>query len=176
MQFKRFFSWSQRPKEAGEAYIALLAAARNPFFFRELAVPDTLDGRFELIMLALALLHHRLAAIDGSEPFRAALSEAFFEDMERALRELGVLYPDKRLKKMATAYAGRIQAYHTALGDTEALKAALARNLYGTVADGDVALLTRTATVVQRLRDALNTAPDATILNGHYVWPEPLAG
>lgn len=163
------------PASAGAAYIALLGAARNPFFFGRWAVPDTLDGRFELIVLHLALLQHRLREIAGAKPFAQGISEAFINDMDRALRELGVLNPGRRIKRMSKAYHGRLQAYGVALTDHEQLKAALARNLYGTVAEGDVAVLDTVARYMQALAADLARAPDETIFNGAYAWPEPSA-
>src|ERR1700712_2870681 len=82
-----------RPPEAvAETYIALVAAARNPFFYTELKVPDSIDGRFDLIVLHLFLLQHRLIAhkTPENESFAQFLSEAFFADMDSSLREIGV--------------------------------------------------------------------------------------
>lgn len=135
-------------------------------------MPDTLDGRFELIVLHLVLLQTRLASIAGSAPLAEGLTQAFLDDMERALREMGVLYPLKRLKKMGQAYAGRAGAYQAGLQHREALKTALARNLYGTVTDGDVALLDRAADCVMHYWDSLNQAADATLMDGIYAWAD----
>ena len=169
---QRFFSVKPRPKAADAAYIALLEAARNRFFFETLSVPDTLDGRFELIILHLVLLQKRLSEIEGSAALAEGLTQAFFDDMERALREMGVLYPDKRLKKMGQAYAGRALAYQTGLQNLEALKSALARNLYGTLHDGDVALLARAAAIVMTLWHTLSAADHATLMDGSYRWAD----
>src|SRR3954469_17643296 len=79
------------PETARAAYIALLAQARNPFFFERLGVPDTLDGRLELIVLLLFLLRQRLHAVPQAFPVARGLSEEFFADMDRSLRELGVI-------------------------------------------------------------------------------------
>ena len=193
-----------RPPEAvTSTYIALVAAARNPFFYTALKVPDTLDGRFDLIVLHLFLLQHRLissAAMrseDGpSEPERSErggaaagepaptreaqqsfaqfLSEAFFADMDSSLREIGVADTgvSHRIKKMGKAYHGRLQAYSAALGDATALRAALVRNLYGTVQEGDVNVLDRLATYVEKTSAALAATDAATILNADYHWPD----
>lgn len=192
------------PEQVASTYIALVAAARNPFFYTDLTVPDTLDGRFELIVLHLFLLQHRLVA-DGavrskdgpSEPERSErggavaggvfaptreaqqsfaqfLSEAFFADMDRSLRELGVADTgvSHRIRKMGKAYHGRLQAYAAGLGDATNLRAALARNLYGTVADGDVNALDRLARYVEKTSAALATTDTATITDARYTWPD----
>ncbi len=196
-----------KPPAAVEAtYIALVAAARNPFFYTELKVPDTLDGRFEMIVLHLFLLQHRILFTEGDlvpfprpkagvtpaasgstnglrtpiahverETFCRFLSEAFFNDMDRSIRELGVADTgvSHRIKKMGKAYHGRLQAYTSGLGDAQGLRAALARNLYGTVAHGDVTALDRLACVVEKMTELLSHTDIAIILQGQYVWPHP---
>ncbi|MDX2095075.1 MAG: ubiquinol-cytochrome C chaperone family protein [Alphaproteobacteria bacterium] len=167
-----------KPPAGVEAtYIALLAAARNPFFYEDLGVPDTLDGRFELIVLHLFLLQHRLVeprADTTTTAFAQFLSEAFFNDMDNSLRELGVADTgvSKRIKKMGAAYHGRLQAYSAGLADATVLRAALARNLYGTVAQGDVALLDRLGRYVETMAARLAQSEVDVILRGAYVWPD----
>lgn len=172
-------SWFQRAENstADTCYIALLAQARNPFFFDRMGVPDTLDGRFELIVLHLWLMQSRLREANNAdaEAFSQGLVEAFFNDMERSLRELGVADTGLkyRIKAMATAYHGRLQAYSAAQAERDAFCSALARNLYGTVADGDPAHLTAMAEYCARARTALATLPIISLENGPYPWPSP---
>lgn len=160
--------------QARAAYIALVAAARNRFFFTTLGVPDTLDGRFEVMVLHMFLMQHRLRASDPE--FARYLSEVFFEEMDASIRELGigdsgVLH---RVKRMGKAYHGRLQAYADGLAkDDEVLKAALVRNLYGTVAEGNLAQLDAAAHYLRRMH-VLLTATDSTALtSGDYEWPAP---
>ncbi|HEV2302814.1 MAG TPA: ubiquinol-cytochrome C chaperone family protein [Stellaceae bacterium] len=126
------------PEAAALAYARVVEQARQPRLFTDYGVPDTLDGRFELICLFAFLYLHRLKS---ERPHSAALSQAFFDtlfaDMDRSLRELGTgdLRVGREIRRMAEALYGRIRAYEAGLeGDDEALGAALARNLYGTVA------------------------------------------
>ena len=185
-----------KPPEAVNAtYIALVKAARNPFFYTELKVPDTLDGRFELIVLHCFLLQHRLIATPAEqgersteshnallapESFSQFLSEAFFYDMDSSIRELGVADTGvaHRIKKMGKAYNGRLLAYTSGLSDATALRAALARNLYGTIAQGDVEALNRLAIYVEKMTAQLAATDTTTITNGQYVWPDaaPIIG
>lgn len=123
---------------AGLAYLRAVEEARRPLLFTDYSVPDTLDGRFELICLFAFLYLYRLKS---ERPRSAALAQAFFDtmfaDMDRSLRELGTsdLRVGREVRRMAEAFYGRIRAYEAGLdGDDEALCAALARNLYGTVA------------------------------------------
>src|ERR1700682_3201497 len=125
-------------REAAErAYGRIVEHARQPGFFIDGGVPDTLDGRFELVCLHAFLYLHRLKA---ERPEASQLCQSFFDrmfaDFDRALREIGTgdLSVGKQVKRMARAFFGRIRAYEEGLaGDDSALSAALARNLFGTV-------------------------------------------
>lgn len=165
------------PPGVDATYITLVAQARNPFFYTALAVPDTLDGRFEMIVLHLFLLQHRLLEEPQAQRFAQQLSEAFLRDMDRSVRELGVADTGvgKRIKRMGKAYHGRLQAYRAGLADPIALRAALARNLYGTVAEGDVRVLAGMADYLQAQARALAAAPMTDITEGTYRWPSPPA-
>jgi cytochrome b pre-mRNA-processing protein 3 len=117
-------------------YTEAVAAARNPALFAEIGVPDTLDGRFDLINLHVALLVRRLRA--DPDPRGAALAQAVFDamfaDMDLNLREMGVsdMVVGKRVKRMWEAFHGRAVAYEAPLdaGDGAALAEALARNVW----------------------------------------------
>lgn len=166
--------FASAPLEGVEAtYIALVRQARNPFFYTTRGVPDTIDGRFEMMVLHLFLLQHRLAATH--EEFARQLSEQFFADMDRTIREFGVMDTGvgKRIKRMGQAYNGRLTAYTHGLGDAQAMRAALARNLYGTVKDGDTALLDGMADYIHAQVTVLQATDDGVILRGDYDWDAP---
>ena len=142
--------------------------SRNPYFYAALGVPDTLDGRFEMLLVHLFLLQDRLRA--EAPEFAQGLSELFFDDMDIALRELGIADSGvaRRIKQMGKAYHGRLQAYATA--DDELLKSALARNLYGTVAAGDPAHLSAMADYIRKHQAALAKVPAEAITGAAYAW------
>jgi cytochrome b pre-mRNA-processing protein 3 len=139
MPFTRLFRRpSAAPLPAEALYLALVRQARRPVFYAELGVPDTLDGRFDAIVLHVALVLLRLKAEgQAGTALGQALFDVLFADMDRSLREMGVgdLGVGKRVKQMGKAVYGRLAAYDQGLaaGDAE-LEAALRRNLYGTVA------------------------------------------
>ena len=112
-------------------YAAAVAAARELSLYATLGVPDTLDGRFDLVTLHAFLLVHRLR--DDPE-LAQAVFDAMFVDMDNNLREIGVsdLSVGKRVRAMWEAFHGRSKAYEAALqtNDSEALAAALARNVW----------------------------------------------
>ena len=127
-------------------YGAAVAAARESFLYQELAVPDTLDGRFDLVGVYAFLLIHRLTAAPdvASAPGPAlaqAVFDAMFSDMDINLREMGVgdLSVGRRVRAMWEAFHGRAKAYATALGDPDpaALESALARNVWRGAPAGD---------------------------------------
>jgi cytochrome b pre-mRNA-processing protein 3 len=130
----------RRPDERDVAglYLLLVERSRAPVFFTRCGVPDTVDGRFDMIVLHAFLLFHRLKG-EGAEA--AALSQALFDhlmgDMDVNLRELGVsdMGVGRKIKRMAKAFYGRVGAYDRALaaGDDAALEEALGRNLFRTL-------------------------------------------
>jgi cytochrome b pre-mRNA-processing protein 3 len=134
------FSGRGAVREAADlAYQRVVEQSRKPVFFAEYGVPDTLDGRFELICLHAFLYLHRLKA---ERPKASQLCQGFFDrmftDFDRALREMGTsdLGVGKQVKRMARAFFGRIRAYEEGLAcDDSVLGSALARNLFGTVSE-----------------------------------------
>ena len=136
---KLFSSARRRDRDAaGRLYAACVTAARAPELFRACGVPDTLDGRFEMVALHLFPVLHRLSVEPGDDPELArGVSESFVTDMDAAMREMGVgdVVVPKRMKKMFSAFAGRVGAYTAALqGGEQALEEAVARNVFP---DGD---------------------------------------
>ncbi len=131
-----FGSSVERPAQA--LYLAVVEQARRSEFYRDSGVPDTIDGRFDMILLHAFLLLRRLRGTGKrGDRLAQALFDAMFADMDRNLREMGVgdLSVGKRVKKMVAAFYGRIAAYDSGLDtDEAALGAALGRNLYGTAA------------------------------------------
>lgn len=178
MVFERLRRRSQRRDVAHRLYESVVAQARRVPFYRDFGVPDTLDGRFELILLHAALVLRRLR---GDGPDGAALGQTMFEvmidDMDRSLREMGVgdLSVGRRVKQMVRAFYGRAAAYETALaGDEAALAAALRRNLYGTVEPeaADVAAL---AGYVRRQARSLDGPAGDALIAGEAAFDAPPA-
>jgi cytochrome b pre-mRNA-processing protein 3 len=124
-----------RHEQAGyELYGDAVAAARDPHLYAALGVPDTLDGRFDLVGLHVFLVIRRVQRLDGGRDLAQAVFDAMFHDMDVNLREMGVgdLSVGKKVKVMWEAFNGRAIAYGAALdaGDQAALAAALVRNVW----------------------------------------------
>jgi cytochrome b pre-mRNA-processing protein 3 len=116
-------------------YGTAVAAARDPHFYVVLGVPDTLDGRFDLVGLHVSLLIRHLRRKPAPGPALAqAVFDAMFGDMDVNLREMGVgdLSVGKRVRAMWEAFHGRATVYDSALDadDVPALEAALTRNVW----------------------------------------------
>lgn len=161
------------PPGAAPLYDGLMRAARQPAFYAELGVADSVEGRLEMLMLYVGLVVHRLAAeADGRETARG-LTELFIDDMQRTLREIG--YDDsglkRRLKKLAGAFYGRMEATAAALaGDrSDALADTLTRNVYGGKADPEHAV--RLAEHVRRFAHSLAETPAAELAAGNLPSP-----
>lgn len=154
MFFKRRRERQHWDNIAAKLYSRMIQQARLPYFYTELNVADTQDGRFDLLALHVGLLVRRLGTADLTQ----ALVDLMFADMDANLRESGVsdLGVGRRVRKLAEAFYGRLQAYGSAIDqkDTAALVQALCRNLYGRAeepAAGTMALYT--LSLAQQLAD-----------------------
>jgi cytochrome b pre-mRNA-processing protein 3 len=159
------------------AYGRIVERARLPLFYTVWGVPDTLDGRFELLALHAFLVLNRLKREhDATAGFAQALFDTMFADLDRALREMGAgdLGVGRRIKAMATGFYGRIAAYEGGLADPPALTAALRRNLYGTAAPSD-RQLAQAADYTRRQAAALAAQPVAALLAGEVAFAAPEA-
>lgn len=138
MALTSLFRRNRHRTVAHAAYVSIVERAREPEFFLRLDVPDTLDGRFEMIAVHMFLVLNRLKADhETTSDFAQALFDAMFADLDRSLREMGAtdIGVGKRVKEMAKSFYGRIKAYEDGLsGDDQVFADALRRNLYGTVA------------------------------------------
>jgi cytochrome b pre-mRNA-processing protein 3 len=111
------FRRSRRRDTISGLYGTIVAQARMPSFYRDYAVPDTLNGRFDLILLHLALLLDRLAQDPALRHLGQAVFDRFCQDMDHNLREMGVgdLAVPKEMRRIGEAFYGRAQAYRAAL-------------------------------------------------------------
>ena len=113
-------------------YGMIVTQAREPLFYRDLGVPDTVNGRFDLLLLHLWLVLRRLKSTEAAAELSQALFDHFCTDMDDNLREMGVgdLTVPKRMQAFGEAFYGRTAAYDLALTDSdEALAQALCKNI-----------------------------------------------
>lgn len=169
--FDRLFRRRRDLDAAAALYAAIVAQARSEAFYRDLGVPDSIDGRFDLVALHVFLAMHRLKRRGGdAQACAARLYDIMVLDFDRTLREMGVGDSGlaRRVTAMVRGVAGRIQAYGAALADPDpgALEVVLDNNVYGTVHHVDPARLTALAAYVRAQRDALEAQPVEALLDG----------
>ncbi|MBV9971305.1 MAG: hypothetical protein JO228_15085, partial [Xanthobacteraceae bacterium] len=156
-------------------YGVIVAQARTPVFYEEFGVADTVDGRFELIVLHLALLTRRLARETEGAALGRMLVDRFGRDMDDNLREMGVgdLAVPKKMKRIFEALYGRTRVYGNALKETgsDSLERALARNVFG----GREGAVARLAAYVRCATGELDAAGASQILAGRLAFPSPRA-
>ena len=138
---KRLF-WTPPFQTEGRAiYRQIAERARQPMLYTTYGVPDTIDGRFEMLCLhAYAVFRGLKGKGPDAEALSQAIYDAMFADLDGSLREMGVadLGVGRRIKTMTEALNGRIQAYdHGFSNGDQALERALRRNVYGTVTPRD---------------------------------------
>ena len=152
-------------------YGMIVAQARLPVFYRDYTVADTVNGRFDLIVLHLALVLDRLTVEGQLDPAGQAVFDRFCEDMDDNLREMGVgdLTVPKRMRKFGEAFYGRSAAYDAALeaGHAE-LAVALNRNIFN---EADAANADRLAAYVTEALAHLGQIEQAAFVRGQWQFP-----
>ena len=147
-------------------YDAVVARARRPHWYVEGAVPDTLDGRFDMVAAVLAMVLLRLEGdAEGAAPV-AQLTERFVDDMDAQVRQIGFgdMVVGKHVGLMMGMLGGRLGAYRDGLAGGD-LDAALVRNLYRGQAP-DAAALAHTRDALVRLRGDLDAVPVDALMEG----------
>lgn len=157
-------------------YAALTSAARLPLFYTDMDVPDTVMGRFEMLSVVMILFFRRTSASATSgQELAQEIIDAFFQDIDHSIRELGVgdQSVPKRMKKLAGMFFGRAEAYGAALAakDEALLAAALVRNIYPQqeVAPSMLAL----SRWMIKAEAVLAAIPEDTIARGDLSMPAP---
>jgi cytochrome b pre-mRNA-processing protein 3 len=149
-------------QSARALYTAILEHIRQPAFYEEGGVPDTLDGRFELLLLHAFFVLDPLAnkAGKGRNGPGQALFDVIFADMDQGLRESGIgdMGIPKHMRRMMKAFNGRMHAYRGALTEGD-VKPALRRNLYGTLGDVGEDVLAQMEAYVQANRALMAGQP-----------------
>lgn len=177
MVFERFFKRRNTKHAAAALYDSVVRQARRPELYTTLGVPDTIDGRFDVLVLHVHLILRRLRD-EGSEAatFAQALFDALFFDMDRTLRAMGVgdMSVGKRVKDMIRAYYGRASAYDAALQDEDdtSLREVLGRNVFARApgADGGAAL----ARYVRRSVEIIAAHSAHDIMTDGIQFPDPV--
>jgi cytochrome b pre-mRNA-processing protein 3 len=158
-------------------YGAIVAQARTPKFYADYGVPDTIEGRFDMVVLHVYLVFRRLAAAGEAARARGQeMFDLFIEDMDASMRELGIsdLSVPRKMRAMAEGYYGRSGVYDAALLDTgdDKLAAALLRNVYAGDRNTEAGAR-RLARYVRQTEKELAGANAGEIEGGVVTFPEP---
>ena len=168
------FRRSARKNTISSLYGTIVAQARLPCFYREYGVPDTVDGRFDLLVLHLTVVLDRLADDPALRARGQALFDRFCQDMDHNLREMGVgdLSVPKEMQRIGEAFYGRSQAYRAALAEPgdDALVKIVMKNIYGGTASADPAQLTA---YMRESAQEVRAQQRAQFLAGELHLPEP---
>ncbi len=171
--FSRFKKPPARLRGTIEAiYGMIVAQAREPLFYRDLAVPDTVDGRFDMLLVQLWLVLRRL---EPNSELAQGLFDKFCDDMDDNLRELGTsdLKVPKKMREFGSAFYGRTKAYDAAMAEgSEALAAALSKNIYN---GRDLDHARQLAACVEAADRHLAGLDPASLNTGAWRFPSPAA-
>jgi cytochrome b pre-mRNA-processing protein 3 len=162
---KRLFQAPDRGT-APALYTAIVARGRATHWYEAGAVPDTIDGRFDMIAAVMSLVLLRLEQVEEAIPFSTQLTEVFIHDMDGQLRQIGIgdIVVGKHVGKMMGMLGGRLGAYRDALAGGD-LAEALVRNLYRGEAPAPEALA-HVETELRAFHARLADTPIATLIAG----------
>jgi cytochrome b pre-mRNA-processing protein 3 len=136
---KRWLENKKRTQIAHELYCSLVEQARNPVFYEQYAVEDTLEGRLDMILLHMFLMVRYLKnSQQDTQRLIQILQEVMIRDIDRSLREIGVgdMNVGKQMKGVGASWLGRLKVYTDAVdaldagGDKQLLHEALLKNIY----------------------------------------------
>jgi cytochrome b pre-mRNA-processing protein 3 len=156
-------------------YGMIVTQAREPLFYRDLGVPDTVDGRFDLLILHLWMVLRRFRSAHDAANASQGLFDRFCEDMDANLREMGVgdLTVPKRMQAFGEAFYGRAAAYDAAFtAGADAPAYALRKNILN---GEDMENARRLATYAQAVMADLERLDDAAFLAAGWSFPAPAA-
>ena len=180
----RIFGPKTDPEKAAllPLYDRIVEKARAPHWYRDGHVPDTLDGRFEMVAAILSLLLIRLEQADGDAKYGVYLTEIFVDDMDGQLREIGIgdMLVGKHIGKLMSALGGRLTAYRKGLSNKSEMRSAIARNIDTLdksqtaagdkgAASGDLALDYLTQEFFAE-KDAMDAVATQKLLSGKVAW------
>jgi cytochrome b pre-mRNA-processing protein 3 len=172
----RPFRRSAENRTIAALYGMIVAQARLPIFYADYGVQDTVEGRFDLIVLHVVLVLRRLARVDQGRHIGQRLFDRFCQDLDDNLREMGIgdLAVPKHMRRFGEAFYGRQATYLRALDSVEEgdFENALARNILNDKGlDGAV----RLARYARRVMGELDAHEENAFSRGEITLPSPEA-
>lgn len=165
--FRTLFGNRREQDELLPLYNAVVTAARQPHWYQSGQVPDTVDGRFDVLISVLSLVLVRMEQLPGQEQNSVWLTELFVEDMDGQLRQIGVgdYTVGKHVGKIMGALGGRLEAYREALASDASLEPLVLRNIY-TGTEPAANALSHSVGALQAHWAALQSLDAAALLSG----------
>lgn len=163
----RLFGETRQRAALKPLYDSLVAAGRDPYWYRDGKVPDTMDGRFDMIAALMALVLLRLEAEgEAAREPSVLLTETFIDDMDGTLRQIGIgdHVVGKQIGRMMGALGGRLAAFRAARASGD-FSAAVGRNIFHDSPPSDEAA-SLVAARLARFSRALDATPCQDLLNG----------
>ena len=172
------FSRNRNQQLIDKLHGEIMAGVLEPALYLACGVPDTFEGRFEMLVLHGALTARRIERLPAPGPDLAQdVTDGIFRYLDVTLREMGVgdVTVPKKMKKHAESFAGRALSYFSALEkkDEVALREALARNVFGDVAKASTDQVRRLATYCFAVEAALSAYNIDHFLSGKVGFPLP---
>jgi cytochrome b pre-mRNA-processing protein 3 len=165
---------AQERQAVAGLYATIAEQARQPAFYAELGVPDTVDGRFDLLVLHAWMAMHRLDAEADAGRIKQDLFDTMFSHLDLTVREMGAqdLGVGRRIKRMAEGFHGRALSFREAWlsEDTARMEETLARNVFGKATPSPEAL-SRLARYIGDSSRSLAATPLAELMAGTVTWP-----
>jgi cytochrome b pre-mRNA-processing protein 3 len=175
--FGRLFRARRSDGNAASLYGAIVTQARSPALYADAGVPDTVEGRFEMVLLHTILAVRRLGRGTPLGTLGQQVFDLFCQDMDRTLREMGVgdLSVPKKMRQIGEAFYGRAAAYEPALaaGDVAGLSEALRRNVFPESDDTAGARMIAVYALASATR--LASTPASVFEAGNISFPDPAA-
>jgi cytochrome b pre-mRNA-processing protein 3 len=172
----QLFRRTPRAESIASLYGMIVAQARAPAFYQTYGVPDTVNGRLEMVMLHAILVLRRLEG--EAAPLRAlgqGIFDLFCRDMDDTMREIGVgdLAVPRKMRRIGEAFYGRQAVYRAALaaGDDAPLAAALERNVFAGAPKGEQA--GRLAAYIREAERALAARNGDDFGRAQLAFPDP---
>lgn len=170
-----FFRKNEAHANAVAIYRVIASQARNGFFYTDLGVPDTVEGRYEMLTAHMYPVLRHLKNHDGaSRDFAQTLFDVFFKNMDDSLRELGVgdMSIGRKIRAMAESFYGRVGAYEKGIesDDDGVLIDAVGRNIFNDPVHPKAALF---ADYLRVSIDHLDEIPIDQLLGGQVSFPDP---
>ena len=168
--------FKKKNKEINYIYEKIVSISRKKKFYTHLEVPDSFDGRFDMLILFTILVVYKLTLIQPhGQSLAQKLFDILFEDLDYSLRELGAgdMGVASRIKKMSSAYLGRQKSYCDALKNNELkhLITSLNNNVYRNV-NVDQKKIKLLALFCFQTVKKLNSYTEKDILSGNFDFPK----